>query len=200
VLKSFRNDAQRECLHAGDRLVAGLPVWHGNGKNTVIEIREEHPGDLEAIRAVNRQAFDQEQEGRIVDTLRERGAVLLSLVAVADGEVVGHLLFSPASIGSLQGAALGPMAVVPAYQRQGIGSPLVVRGLQWLQAHGCPAVVIIGHPGFYPRFGFEAATVFGLACDWDVPADVFMVKVLNAADAGHVCGRVSYRGEFASVT
>jgi putative acetyltransferase len=165
----------------------------------LIEIREEQPADVAAIRHVNRQAFDQEQEGRIVDALRERGAVLLSLVAVANGAVVGHILFSPASIGTVQGAALGPMAVTPTHQRQGIGSQLVSRGLEHLRARGCPAVVVIGYPEFYPRFGFESATVYALTCDWDLPAGVFMVKVLNPAAAGRVQGHVAYPAEFATM-
>ena len=165
----------------------------------MIEIREERPADVEAIRGVNRQAFDQEQEGRIVDALRERGAVLLSLVAVVNDEVIGHILFSPAVVGPMHGAALGPMAVVPAHQRHGVGSQLVARGLERLQAHRCPFVVVIGHPGFYPRFGFEAAAAFGLTCDWDVPAGVFMVKVLSPAAKGRVHGHVAYRAEFATV-
>jgi putative acetyltransferase len=149
---------------------------------------------------VNRAAFDQEGEGRLVDALRARGAALLSLVAVVDDEVVGHILFSPATIGTVAGAALGPMAVVPAHQRQGIGSELVARGLDFLAARGCPFVVVVGHPEFYPRFGFEPATAYGLTCDWDLPAGVFMVKVLNAATAVHVHGHVAYQAEFATVT
>jgi putative acetyltransferase len=165
-----------------------------------MEIRAEQPADVEAIRRVNRAAFDQEEEGRLVDTLRARGAVLLSLVAVVGDEVIGHILFSPATIGTVAGAALGPMAVVPAHQRQGIGSELVARGLDSLAAQRCPFVVVVGHPEFYPRFGFEPATAYGLTCDWDLPAGVFMVKVLNAATAGRVHGHVAYQAEFATVT
>jgi putative acetyltransferase len=167
-----------------------------NPKNNVIAIREEQPADVEAIRRVNRQAFDRQREGRIVDGLRERGAVLLSLVAVIGDEVVGHILFSPAMIGTVQGAALGPMAVVPAHQRQGIGSQLIARGLERLQAQGCPAVVVVGHPLFYPRFGFKSATRSGLTCDWELPAGVFMVKVLDPVAVGRLHGHVVYQPEF----
>ena len=169
-------------------------------KREGIEIRSERPRDVEAIRRVNRAAFDQDGEGRIVDALRARGAVRLSLVAVVNDEVVGHILFSPAAIGTLAGAALGPMAVAPARQRQGIGSQLVARGLESLAAQECPFVVVIGHPGFYPRFGFEPATTHGLTCDWDVPAGVFMVKVRHAATAPRVHGHVVYQAEFATIT
>lgn len=165
----------------------------------VIDIREERPADVEAIRRVNRQAFDREQEGRIIDALRDRGAVLLSLVALVNDDVVGHLLFSPAIVGSTRGAALGPLAVVPAHQRQGIGSQLVANGLERLQALGCPFAVVIGHPEYYPRFGFESAAASGLTCDWDVPPGAFMVKVLSPAAKGHVRGHVAYQAEFAGV-
>jgi len=128
--------------------------------NDVIEIRDEQPGDVGAVWEVNRQAFDQEQEGRIIDALREHGGALLSLVAIADGAVVGHIMFSPLTVGLVVGAALGPMAVLPAYQRQGIGSRLVERGVERLRSDGSPFIVVIGHPEFYPRFGFESAGAY----------------------------------------
>ena len=165
----------------------------------MIEIREERPSDVDVIRRVNRQGFDRDQEGRIVDALRAHSAVLLSLVAVVEDEIVGHILFSPATTGEIEGAALGPMAVVPAHQRNGIGSRLVTCGLDQLQARGCPFVVVIGHPEFYPRFGFRSAAAFGLTCDWTVPAGVFMVKVLSPTATGRVRGHVAYRAEFANV-
>ena len=171
----------------------------GQTKNNVIEIREEQPGDVDAVREVNRQAFDQEQEGRIVDALRERGAAILSLVAVADGVVVGHIIFSPLTVGPVVGAALGPMAVVPAHQRQGIGGQLVTRGVERLRERGCPFIVVIGHPEFYPRFGFRSAGAQGLTCEWDVPAEAFMVNILNRQAGGSLRGRARYREEFSTI-
>lgn len=164
-----------------------------------VEIRMEHAGDVKAIRGVHRDAFEQEQEGLVVDALRERGGVLLSLVASVNGGVVGHILFSPATIGPVHGAALEPMAVAQAHQRRGIGSQLVSRGLEILSAHGCPAVVVIGHPEFYPRFGFEPAVTCGLTCDWDVPPGAFMVKVLDPRVAGRLRGHVGYPTEFSTL-
>jgi len=162
-------------------------------------IRDERPGDVDAVRDVNRQAFGQEQEGRIVDALRSRGAAVLSLVAVADGAVVGHIMFSPATVGSETGAALGPMAVAPAYQWQGIGSQLVLRGVERLRDKGCPFIVVIGHPAFYPRFGFQSAAAQGLTCDWDVQDEAFMVKLLNPQVAGGLRGHVQYPAEFSAL-
>ena len=103
------------------------------------EVRDEQAADVQAIRNVNRQAFGQEHEGRIVDALRDNGAATLSMVAVVDGQVVGHIMFSPATIGPVLGAALGPMAVIPACQREGIGSQLVMHGLERLRARACPS-------------------------------------------------------------
>jgi putative acetyltransferase len=165
----------------------------------VIEIREERPDDIEPVRTLNRRAFEQDQEGRIVDALRGAGAVTLALVAVAEDEVVGHILFSPLTAGAEAGAALGPMAVRPEYQRHGIGSQLVAQGLERLRERGCPFVVVIGHANFYPRFGFRSAAAQGLTCEWDVPAEAFMVAILQANLTGRLRGRVQYRPEFSTI-
>jgi putative acetyltransferase len=165
----------------------------------VIEIRDEQPGDIDAIREVNRQAFNQEQEGRIVDALRDQGGVLLSLVAVVHDVVVGHVMFSPLTVGPAVGAGLAPMAVLPAHQRQGIGTQLVERGLARLEDSGCPFVVVVGHPAFYPRFGFREAAGYGLTCEFDCPADAFMVAVLRPEFTGHLSGVAKYRPEFSTI-
>lgn len=165
----------------------------------MIEIRDERPGDIDAIREVNRQAFNQEQEGRIVDALRDHGGALLSLVAVADGVVVGHVMFSPSTIGPAIGAGLGPMAVLPAHQRQGVGSALVEQGLARLKDSGCPFVVVVGHPAFYPRFGFRAAAHYGLTCEFDCSPGAFMVAVLKPEFTSSVTGLARYRPEFSTV-
>jgi putative acetyltransferase len=165
----------------------------------MIDIRDERPSDVAAIREVNRLAFAQDDEGRIVDALRANGAATLSLVAIDDAAVVGHIMFSPLFVGAVQGAGLGPMAVTPSHQRQGIGSRLVEVGIELLRNAGCPFIVVIGHPEFYPRFGFQLAGAYGLTCEWDVPAEAFMVKVLNSQVSGHLHGMARYRGEFVTV-
>src|SRR5215831_13732695 len=108
-----------------------------------IEIREEQSSDIPAIREVNRRAFGRDHEGNIVDALRTNGGVSLSLVASMNGVVVGHILYSPAVVGLVEGAALGPMAVLPEHQRRGIGSRLVIRGNQQRKDAGCPFVVVL---------------------------------------------------------
>lgn len=160
------------------------------------EIRDEQPGDIAAIRAVNRLAFAQDLEGQIVDALRANGAATLSLVAVDDDVIVGHIMFSPLYVGDVQGAGLGPMAVVPSHQQQGIGSRLVEAGIDCLNKIGCPFVVVLGHPAFYPRFGFQSAARYGLTCEWEVPAEALMVKILNPDVGDRLEGVARYRAEF----
>ena len=166
----------------------------------MIQIREELPADVTAIREVNNRAFGQDQEGNIVDALRSNGAALLSLVAALNGQVVGHIMYSPLSVGSSSGAALGPMAVLPEYQRQGIGSQLIEAGNRKLQEAGCPFIVVVGHAEYYPRFGFKSACHHGIKCEWDVPDNVFMVLLLSPAKMLGVSGVANYRHEFSTVS
>jgi len=113
-------------------------------------IRSEREGDRKRIRQVNEAAFGQPAEADLVDALHSSGAAEISLVAEADGQIVGHILFSPVSIAeareSLKNAGLAPMAVLPPYQRRGIGSLLVKQGLEDCRKAGIQAVVVLGHP------------------------------------------------------
>jgi putative acetyltransferase len=118
---------------------------------------------------MNQRAFEQDSEANIVDALRANGAAMLSLVAIVGGEIVGHIMHSPVDISGVTAAALGPMAVVPAHQRRGIGSRLVDAGSDRLARAGVPAIVVVGHPVFYPRFGFTPASRYGIRCEWPVP-------------------------------
>jgi putative acetyltransferase len=166
-------------------------------KRERLDIRAERPDDIAAIRDVNRRAFGGDREANIVDALRANGGALLSLAARVDGRVVGHIMYSPASIGDVvTGAALGPMSVDPGHQRQGIGSTLVEAGHRMLRDTGCPFVVVVGHVHFYPRFGFVPASRLGISCDWNVPDDVFMIAVLDEDKMRGVSGRATYRDEF----
>jgi putative acetyltransferase len=162
----------------------------------VIEIRPEQANDIPAIRHVHREAFQNDQEGNIVDALRIGDGTLLSLVATVDGEVIGHILYSSASVGALAGAALGPMAVRPTWQRLGIGSRLVEAGNRMLRESGCPFVVVVGHATFYPRFGFTPASRRGITCEWNVPDEVFMLLPLDEQAMQGVSGQVAYCREF----
>jgi putative acetyltransferase len=166
----------------------------------VVIIRPETPEDLEAVRRVNEAAFGRPNEADLVDALRRSGRILLSLVAVKGGEVVGTIVFSPVSIESesvCRGAlALAPMAVTPALQRQGIGALLVRHGLEKLRIAGHSLVVVVGHPGYYPRFGFIPARPRGLTCQYDVPDEAFMVVELQPGSLRGVGGIVRYPPEF----
>jgi putative acetyltransferase len=88
-------------------------------------------------------------------------------------------MYSSLSVGDIQGAALGPMAVLPEHQRQGIGSKLIEAGNRKLKEAACPFIVVVGHADYYPRFGFRPASTHGITCEWEVPDNVFMVLVLD---------------------
>lgn len=167
----------------------------------LIEIREERPDDVAAVREVNRRAFGQDQESNIVDALRTNGGALLSLVATVNGQVTGHIMYSPVTVaGNVKGAALGPMAVVPERQRQGIGTKLVETGNRKIKDAGHPFIIVVGHAEYYPRFGFRPASEYGIKCEWDVPDDVFMVLILDQAKMQGVSGLAKYRDEFWTVS
>jgi putative acetyltransferase len=108
-------------------------------------------------------------------------------------------MYSPLSTdGKLEGAALGPMAVLPECQRQGIGSKLVEAGNRKLKDAGRPFIIVVGHADYYPRFGFRPASEHGIKCEWEVPDDVFMLLVLDQAKMEGVSGLAGYRHEFSS--
>jgi putative acetyltransferase len=167
----------------------------------MINIRAERPEDIPGIYVVNERAFGRREEGDIVDRLRERDAGFLSLVAEEDGAVVGAILFTSAGLESegwkIAGMLLGPLAVLPERQRQGIGSALTWRGLEILRQGGCPFVVLVGHPEYYPRFGFEHASAHGLACPWNgVPDEAWMVCILDGKAMAGASGTVRVRDEW----
>jgi putative acetyltransferase len=167
-----------------------------------MNIRPERPADIPGIRAVNLMAFETSAEADLVDALREQAEWTVSLVA-DDGEaLVGHILFSPVTLRGhpeLPVAGLGPMAVVPARQRQGIGSALIHDGLERCRQLGFGAVVVVGHPEYYPRFGFTAGSRFDLGCEYDVPDEAFMVLELDKGILTGKSGIIHYHPAFASV-
>ena len=165
------------------------------------EIRTERPEDAQAVREVLLQAFDGPQEADVVDALRRDCGSMLSLVAVREGRVVGHVLFSPATLEgrdrTVEGMGLAPVAVLPEYQRQGIGSTLVRAGLAQLESTPCPFVIVLGHPEYYRRFDFEPASRYGIRSEWDVPDEAFMIRILDEVVMQGVSGVARYRPEFA---
>lgn len=168
-------------------------------------IRTEEPGDYAGIERVNRLAFGQDNEARLVAAIRAAAAFdpSLSLVAVCAGEVVGHILFSPIHVeteaGEIPALALAPMAVVPDRQRQEIGSQLVRGGLDAAGGAGHGIVIVVGHAAYYPRFGFTAASRFGLRAPFDVPDEAFMAIELTPGALTRVTGTVRYPAAFDEV-
>lgn len=160
-----------------------------------ITIREERAGDIEAVRAINSAAFGGDDEAHLVDALREAGALLLSLVAERDGKVIGHIAFSAASLDEapeIDVVGLAPIAVLPGYQRQGVGSAMIQAGLERLRKAGYELVMVLGHPAYYPRFGFEPASRFGVRWTQPVPDEAFMLLELQPGVLAGVHGVLRY--------
>lgn len=162
-------------------------------------VRAETPADIQQVRTINLAAFDTAAEADLVDALRRRASPLISLVAQADEGVVGHILFSPVTLDArpdLRLLGLAPMAVLPAQQRRGVGSALVRAGLARCRATDACAVVVLGHPRFYPRFGFRPASAFGVRSEYDVPDEAFMLLELAPDSLRGAGGLASYHPAF----
>lgn len=161
-------------------------------------IREEKFGDAAAIASVNRQAFGGHEEAVLVEALRAGNYVVASLVALEDDAIIGHILFSPLPIetaaGEIPAAALAPVAVLPEHQSRGVGGALIRRGLELCRDRGCTAVVVVGHPEYYPRFGFSAELASRLAAPFTGPA--FMALELTPGALDGVTGPIRYAPPF----
>ena len=173
-----------------------------------IVFREERPSDAASVRAINVAAFDSPAEAGLVEALHAAGAMTLALVAEDAGEVVGHIAFSPVTIAragaapdvpSVDAIGLGPMAVRADRRGEGIGGALIRAGLDALRARGHGAVIVLGHPEYYPRFGFVRASTFGIQWERAVPDEVFMAIELRPHALADCAGVVRYRAEFDAV-
>jgi len=144
----------------------------------VAHIRPEREADFAAVHAVHRAAFDEEDVPRIVELLRESDAYVpeLSLVAEAGAELIGHVILSRGHLDERRVLALGPIGVLPAHQRRGVGSVLMRASLDRARRLGHELVVLLGHPWYYPRFGFVPARTLGITGAWD--SDAFMALEL----------------------
>jgi putative acetyltransferase len=167
----------------------------------MISIRPEEPKDHAAVHAINLAAFEGGPEAVLVDALRSSCPDHLALVAEDGDQVVGHILFTPVMVENsdrvVEGMGLAPMAVRSDRQQSGVGSLLVNRGLDLLRDRFCPFVIVLGHPEYYPRFGFEPASRHGLRSQWEgVPDEAFMVLVFDATSVPDDGGVARYRDEF----
>ena len=166
----------------------------------MVTIRAEQEQDWDEVWAVEAAAFGREDEAQVVERLRENGKVVVSLVAEANGRLVGHILFSPVTIGQqCQGVGLGPLAVLPEWQKKGVGKQLSMAGIAACRQLGHTRLVVLGHPTYYPRFGFVPASRFGLHSEYDVPDEVFMAQELEEGAFAGCAGLVRYAPEFEGV-
>ena len=170
----------------------------GHATDDDVVVRPEALADCARIREVNVAAFGGTEEAEIVEALRRERAVLLSLVAVLDRVIVGHILFSRMSIetagGSIAAVALAPLAVMPGQQRRGIGGKLITTGLEELRTMAERIVLVVGHADYYPRFGFSTARARALESPFRV--DVFMALELSPGALDGIDGRVKYPAAF----
>lgn len=169
----------------------------------MIYIRSETILDYDSIRNVNIQAFKQENEAKLVDAIRNSIYFIPELSLVAEtkkGEIVGHILFSEIFIENDQQEwhtiGLAPMAVLPSHQNEGIGSLLVEEGIKRCKELGHTHIAVLGHPNFYPKFGFKKSKIFNIEAPFPVPEEVFMVMELEQDALSGINGKVKYPPAF----
>jgi putative acetyltransferase len=169
----------------------------------MIEIRAETAVDIPAIHHINTLAFGRMDEADLVNALRQRGAYTISLVAVMAEQVVGHVFFTSVAVvgegGAWTAVALGPVAILPDCQNQGIGTQLIEAGLRACRARGDQVVAVLGHADYYPRFGFRPSVKVGIRSEFEVPDEVFMLLELEAGALAGRTGVVKYQPEFSNV-
>jgi len=167
-----------------------------------ITLRPETSKDYKDITRINDLAFGQKNEGILIEHLRKNRAFLpeLSIVAEEDGMIIGHILFFPIQIksgdNSYKSISLAPMAVLPEYQNQGIGSKLVRYGLEKCREKGYHSVIVLGHPEYYPRFGFKKASKWGIRLPFEAPDEAFMAIELVEGGLKGISGVVEYPDEY----
>ncbi len=165
-------------------------------------VRVEQRQDCPSVRAVNTLAFESAAEANLVDALRERAHPVVSLVAEEASEVIGHIMFTPVSLGGcpeLKVMGLAPMAVAPAHHRKGIGTALVRAGLEHCRQLGFGAVVVLGHSSYYPRFGFQPSARFGIGSEYEAPEEAFMLVELQPGYMQGATGTVKFHAAFRDV-
>ncbi len=167
-----------------------------------IIIRNESKNDYDEIRKINDLAFGQENEGKMIESLRKTSDynASLSLVAEIKDKIIGHILFYPIKIKKAEGEytvlSLAPLAVRPEYQNKGIGSKLVKKGLEIAKETNFDVIIVVGHPKYYPRFGFEPASNWEIKLPIDAPNDVFLALELKDNALKNCNGKVEFPKEY----
>ncbi len=165
-----------------------------------MNIREEEDSDIQKVWKVNAEAFETEGEANLVNDLRNSGTSYISLVAEEGEDIIGHILFTPVDLigdkSDVRVMGLAPMAVVVKYQRKGVGSQLVKVGIERCKAHGCDALVVLGHPEYYPKFGFVPSVDYRIKSEYEVPDEVFMVLELSDGSLKNKAGTIRFHAAF----
>ncbi|MBO9128106.1 N-acetyltransferase [Bacillus sp. 165] len=172
-------------------------------------IRQERTEDYSLTENVVERAFadaehSDHNEHKLVSRIRKSNAFIpsLSLVAVDqnDDKIVGHILLSKLKIRNenrtAESLALAPVSVIPEYQNRGVGKQLIHAALQQAKKMGYESVVVLGHPPYYPKFGFKKASLWGIQAPFEVPDEAFMAMELQEGALGHVSGLVEYPSVF----
>jgi predicted N-acetyltransferase YhbS len=174
-----------------------------SGVEMNIKIRQETEKDHDQVYQLVRSAFENMaqaggDEQDLVDRLRRSSAFIpeLSLVAVGDVGIVGHILFTKMKIGSHPSLALAPVAVLPGYQKMGIGGQLIREGHRIAKNLGFTSVIVVGHASYYPRFGYLPASRWRITAPFEVPDEAFMVIELVPGALENVNGMIAYAREF----
>ncbi len=164
----------------------------------MITIRSEKPEDFQGIERVNDLSFKRKAEGKLVDEIRKLPEFVsaLSIVAEQDEQIVGHLLFLPVVIKQKDKThstlTLAPMSVLPDYQKKSVGKLMIIYGLQKAKELGYKSVVVLGHPSYYPKFGFEKASKWKIKSPFPAPDEVFMALELEKGSLDSIQGNVIY--------
>jgi len=178
--------------------------------NQTVIIRKETPEDYDRVIELTEKAFEtleisDHNEGKLVDKLRKAPTFVeeLSLVAELNEQVVGHILFTPVVIEKdqhqqkFQSLVLAPVSVLPEFQKMGIGGQLIRAGHQKAKELGFQSAILLGHPEYYPRFGYKPASTWGIKTHYELPSDdVFMAVELTEDALSNVSGMVIFPPEF----
>lgn len=167
-----------------------------------MNVRPEKRMDIPAIYELNVSAFDSSAEANLVNALRSEENDYISLVAENEKEIIGHIMFTPVLLEDYASArimALAPMAVIEDFRGQGVGSKLIYSGIEACGEQKAGAIVVLGHPNYYPKFGFRAASRFELSSEYDVPEEVFMAMEIIPNYLAEKSGVIKYHEIFRSV-